>query len=141
MDLLNLARKPILASPTMMVSEAVARMVANNVGAVVVTDRSRHIVGMFTERDVMCRVTFKRIAADEMPLSSVMTRPVQTVPPETGIEEALDLMIRGRFHHLPIVDTLDRAIAIVSLRYLLMRRLGENRLLRKLAEPEFAGIA
>ena len=38
------------------------------------------------------------------------------------------------------VDTLDRAIAIVSLRYLLMRRLGENRLLRRLNDPDLAAM-
>ena len=141
MDLLNLARKPIFGYPNMLASEAIARMVANNVGAIVVNDRARHIVGIFTERDVMCRITFKRLAPEETPLSSVMTRPVQTVPPETNVEDALERMIRGRFRHLPIVDTLDRVIAIVSLRYLLMRRLGENRLLRRLKEPEFADIA
>ena len=138
MDLLKLARKkPVLADASMTVSEAIGRMVTNNVGAVVVTDSARHVLGIFTERDVLCRVAFKKLDAEKTLLRSVMTRPVQTATADTSIEEALSMMIVGKYRHLPVVDTLERVIAIVSLRYLLMRRLSEHRLLQRHLQDEF----
>lgn len=135
MDLLKVARvPPILVSPSMMVAEAVGRMVAQNVGAVVVANSDRHVVGIFTERDVLRRVTHPQLQTDAVPVSDVMTTMVETATPETKIEDALERMIRGRFRHLPIVDTSNRVIGIVSIRYLLMRQLGENRLMRRLMD-------
>jgi CBS domain-containing protein len=140
MDLLKVARVPaILASPAMMVADAVSRMVTQNVGAVVVANPDRYVVGIFTERDVLRRVTHARLQTDAVPLCDVMTTMVETATPETKIEKALERMIRGHFRHLPIVDTSNRVIGIVSVRYLLMRQLGENRLMRRLMD-EFIGV-
>ena len=55
-----------------------------------------------------------------------MTAPVQTAPPEMTGGEALTLMIRNRLRHVPIVDSTNHVLAIASLRYLLMRRIGEK---------------
>jgi CBS domain-containing protein len=140
MDLLKVARVPaILASPAMMVADAVSRMVTQNVGAVAVANPDRYVVGIFTERDVLRRVTHACLQTDAVPLCDVMTTMVETATPETKIEKALERMIRGHFRHLPIVDTSNRVIGIVSVRYLLMRQLGENRLMRRLMD-EFIGV-
>jgi len=127
MELLKVARvPPIFATPGMTVSEAVALMVKHGVGAVVVTTPDKRPLGMFTERDNLVRVTFKRMSPDRTRLAEVMTAPVDTVPPETSVEDALETMIRRHYRHLPIVDSTERVIGIVSVRYLLMRRLSEK---------------
>ena len=137
MDLLTVARiPPVLAAPTMTIAEALKRMVSFNVGAVVVTDNDRRILGIFSERDVVRRVAIKHLDVENTPISHVMSLNVETATPETTIEEALTRMVRGHFRHLPIVDTLNRVIGIVSVRYLLMRQLGENRLMRRIMESE-----
>jgi CBS domain-containing protein len=35
-------------------------------------------------------------------------------------------MVRNRYRHLPVVDSTNRILGIVSVRYLLMRRLSEQ---------------
>jgi CBS domain-containing protein len=50
-----------------------------------------------------------------------MTSPIDCVPPDTTVEEALAQMIRKRYRHLPITDTTGCVVGIVSLRYLMMR--------------------
>ena len=127
MDLLRVSRVPaVLAIPEMSVSEAVALMVEKQVGAVVITNPGEKVLGIFTERDNLIRVTFKRRDPDQTLLSEVMTAPVDTVSRETTVEEALTHMISKHFRHLPIVDTDHKSLGIVSIRYLLMRRLGEK---------------
>ena len=127
MELLNVARVPaVLVSPDMTVAEAVALMVANNVGSVVVANPDNQVLGIFTERDNLIRVTAQDRDPNETYLAEVMTAPVNTVPPDTTVEDALSQMIRNRYRHLPIVNDSEQCLGIVSLRYLLMRRISEK---------------
>ncbi|HYG76948.1 MAG TPA: CBS domain-containing protein [Planctomycetota bacterium] len=127
MDVIKCARiPPVLAVPEMSVREAVALMAKFNVGAVVVVNSNRNPVGIFTERDNLLRVTHMQRDPNLTLLSGVMTSPVDTVSASTQVEDALWRMIRKRYRHLPIVDTTRRVIGIVSVRYLLMRRLSEQ---------------
>ena len=117
---------PVVATPAMSVAHAVDLMVKENVGAVVVVDPLNHVLGIFTERDNLIRITHKGIDPRTTPLSHVMTAPVETIPAHHSVEEALERMIRHHFRHLPVVDTMGKLIAIVSVRYLLMRRISEK---------------
>jgi CBS domain-containing protein len=110
----------------MTVHQAVQCMAEQQVGAVVVTNPAGTAVGIFTERDYLLRVGLFCHDSQKTLLSDVMTTPVETASPDATVEDALSRMIRRRFRHLPIVDVDQRPIAIVSIRHLLMRRLGEK---------------
>ena len=127
MELLNVARVPaMLVTPDMTVSDAVSLMVSNNVGSVVVANAENRVLGIFTERDNLIRVTNNGLDPARTYIAEVMTAPVDTVLPDTTVEDALSQMIRRRYRHLPIVDSTERILGIVSLRYLLMRRISEK---------------
>jgi len=127
MELIKVARiPPVLASPEMTVAKAAALMVEKQVGAVVVVNANKHVLGIFTERDNLIKVTASGCDPKTTPISKVMSAPVSTAEPGMSVEDALTLMIRSHFRHLPIVDSEKRVIGIVSIRYLLMRRLGEK---------------
>lgn len=127
MELLKLARRPaVMLPPEMTVREAAAVMAQRGVGAVVITNPDKQVLGIFTERDNLLRVTNKGLDPYMTQLAEVMTAPVQTVPPETPVEQGLTLMIQNRLRHLPIVDSTHHVLGIASLRYLLMRRIGEQ---------------
>ena len=58
MELLKIARRPaVLASPEKTVSEAAALMAQEGVGAIVVVNPEKQVLGIFTERDNLVRVT------------------------------------------------------------------------------------
>jgi len=127
MELLKVARRPaVLVPATMTVREAVSVMAQHGVGAIVITNADKQILGIFTERDNLLRVTNQGLNPNTTALSLVMSSPVQTVPPEMGVEQGLAIMIRNRLRHLPIVDDTDHVLGIASLRYLLMRKIGEQ---------------
>lgn len=127
MDLLKIARRPpVLARPENTISEAAALMAREGVGALVIVNAEKQLLGIFTERDNLLRVTNFGLDPKTTLLSEVMSAPVQTAPPEMTVDEGLTLMIRNRLRHLPIVDSTKHVLAIASLRYLLMRRIGEK---------------
>jgi CBS domain-containing protein len=127
MELLNMLKGPLITAPLeTTVSDAVALMVENKVGAVVVVDRFNRVAGIFTESDNLNRVTYLRKDPARTLISEVMTHPVDTVSGDMEIESVISQMIQRRYRHLPVVDMDGRIKGIVSLRYLLLRMLSKK---------------
>jgi CBS domain-containing protein len=110
------------------VAEAIETMVANEIGAVVVSTEDAIVGGIFTERDVMVRVVHAGLDPATTPLSLVMTRDVHYVSPGTTLEAALALMYVHRHRHLMVIDgpRVHGLIAMRDLSYQLIRR-GKDR--------------
>lgn len=96
-------RAMVSVAPDASVREACRLLDRENVGAVGVTDDTG-LVGVLSERDVIRRVVVARRPVDTTRVGEVMTRDPQTVGRETSLVIAMDLMLRGGFRHLPIVD-------------------------------------
>jgi CBS domain-containing protein len=125
-EIRKVARAAVLVSPDVPVSKVVRLMVKYAVGAVVVADSDGSIHGIFTERDNLVRVTNPGLEPSKTPVRDVMTTSVKTARPNMPIDDALQLMTRRRFRHLPITDSTHRVTGIVSMRYLLMQRMSEQ---------------
>ena len=127
MELLKIARRPALTlSPEHTVSDAAALMAKEEAGAVIVVNPGEQVLGIFSERDNLLRVTHEDLNPRTTRLADVMTTEVRTASPETSIDDALSLMIRNRMRHLPIVDASKKVLGVATFRYLLMRRIGEK---------------
>jgi CBS domain-containing protein len=72
------------------------------------------VAGIFSERDVIRALAAHGEDALRLPVSAVMTAPVVTVTPETSVMEALALMTRRRFRHLPVLQD-GRMVAFISI--------------------------
>jgi CBS domain-containing protein len=88
--------------PDETVHVAIARMLEENVGSVVVCDEHR-LVGVFTERDVL-RLAGQDGGIGEGRVADVMTRTVVTVSPDDDVLDAAALMAERRIRHLPVVQ-------------------------------------
>lgn len=108
-----LHQDPLTLPPDATVKEACLCMRARRVGAVVVTEDDRRLLGIFTGRDAAHRVLAEGKSAAGTALSEVMTRDPTTLPPGKTAIEALRLMQDGRYRHLPIVDD-GKVVGIVS---------------------------
>lgn len=82
---------------------AVEKMNHERIGAVLVCV-SGEMVGIFTERDVLCRVVGEGRDPALTKVVEVMTSEVVAVRSTTSIEEAMAVMSERRFRHLPVVD-------------------------------------
>lgn len=89
--------------PTATVLEAARQMRERNIGAVLVTERDRRLVGIFTGRDAVSRVLAEGKSAADTALGDVMTCNPECMTPGHSAIEALRLMQDARCRHLPIV--------------------------------------
>jgi CBS domain-containing protein len=62
------------------------------------------MVGIFTERDVLCRVVGEGRDPSATRVVDVMTQEVVAVRSTTSVEEAMAVFTEKRFRHLPVVD-------------------------------------
>ena len=84
------------------VYEAVERMVALNVGSLLVTDGGE-IAGIVTERDYLRRVALEGRTDRETPVRDIMSSPLVVATLETTVEECMALMTDRRIRHVPVV--------------------------------------
>jgi len=91
------------AAPGDTVLDAVERMCAEKVGALLVCDSGRP-VGMFSERDLMTRVILGRKDPAATTLGEVMSLEVVYVEPGTSAAEAMAVMTERRCRHLPVAS-------------------------------------
>lgn len=94
---------PLTLSPSTTVKHACQCMRERRVGAVLVTDKERHLFGIFTGRDAVCRVLAEGKDPAKTRLSEVMTRDPDTMPPGKTAIDALRMMQDGGYRHVPIV--------------------------------------
>ena len=104
---------PVTLPPSATVREASQSMRDRRVGAVLVTEGDRSLVGIFTGRDAVHRVLAEGKDPTRTILGEVMTPEPDTIPSGKMAIEALRLMEDGRYRHLPIVDD-GRVVGIVS---------------------------
>lgn len=105
-------QRPLMMGPGATVQEACAAMRDRRVGAVLVVDDARRLLGIFTGRDALtCLAQDKHQRTTTM--EQVMTKAPQTVPPTAHSQDALRLFHDAGFRHLPIVQD-GRVVGIVS---------------------------
>ena len=113
------AAVPIEAS----VADAIRKMLDYHVGAVGVVDREGRVAGIFTERDVLRKLTLSGMNPETTPVRDLMTTNVEMAMQETGPGEAMATMVERHFRHLPVVDDNGKLLGILSIRNLLEWRI------------------
>ncbi|KAG9785239.1 CBS-domain-containing protein, partial [Aureobasidium melanogenum] len=102
-----LALKPSQAlqiKPSTTVAEAAQLMAAKREDCVLVTDDDDRIAGIFTAKDLAFRVVGAGIKANQVTIEQIMTKNPLCARTDTSATDALDLMVRKGFRHLPVMD-------------------------------------
>ncbi|KAI0891494.1 CBS and PB1 domain-containing protein [Annulohypoxylon nitens] len=102
-----LALKPSPAlqiKPGTTVAEAAQLMAAKREDCVLVTDDDDRIAGIFTAKDLAFRVVGENQKATNVTIAEIMTTNPLCARTDTSATEALDLMVRRGFRHLPVMD-------------------------------------
>lgn len=100
-------------SPGDTVLEAITRMARLGIGALLVMEEGR-LVGVVSERDYARKIILQGRRSAETLVSEVMTGEVITAGPELTAHQGLEMMTKGFFRHLPVMEN-DRVIGIVSI--------------------------
>jgi CBS domain-containing protein len=112
MDEIVRNQHPVTMPATASVHEVCTVMHERKIGAVLVTDTTGALAGIFTGRDLV-RIIAAGQPAKTTTLQSAMTKNPDTMPPGRTAIEALRLMHDGGFRHIPVVDD-GRIAGIVS---------------------------
>src|SRR5579864_6894145 len=113
------AAVPIEAS----VADAIRKMLDYHVGAVGVVDGQGRVAGIFTERDVLRKLTLTGMNPETTPVRNLMTTSVEMATQQTGPGEAMATMVERHFRHLPVIDDNGKLLGILSIRNLLEWRI------------------
>jgi CBS domain-containing protein len=90
--------------PTARVSQIADVLAERRIGAVLVLDAADQMLGIVSERDIVCCLAANGARTLDVTADQLMTRAVQVARPHTTVAEAMAMMTAGRFRHLPVVD-------------------------------------
>ncbi|HUK92250.1 MAG TPA: CBS domain-containing protein [Blastocatellia bacterium] len=105
--------QPVCLEPSSTLAEAIDSMHARRSGCVLVCEGA-HVRGIFTERDVLNKIAGQDVSFDSS-LESFMTPNPVTAGSEDSLSDAILLMERGGYRHLPLVDASGRVEGIISI--------------------------
>jgi CBS domain-containing protein len=74
------------------------------IGAVVVMDQSDKLTGILSERDIVRALVKASSDFFEQPVSTIMTKSVQTCQLTDRSYDILNKMTNGRFRHIPVMN-------------------------------------
>jgi CBS domain-containing protein len=126
MSVLELCDREIASVPLeASVADAIHKMLDHHVGAVAVVDDDFRVAGIFTERDVLRKMSLSRTDPKTTCVRELMTTPVEMATLGTGAGEALTIMLERHFRHLPVADDNGKLLGILSIRNLLEWRVDD----------------
>ena len=117
-------RQVVTIAPEASLMEAARMLSDKRIGAVLVSDASRPVLGILSERDIVRAVAGNGTGALDEPVSRYMTAKVVTCTTRSAINDLMETMTRGKFRHVPIVED-GRLIGIVSIGDVVKYRVAE----------------
>lgn len=99
--------------PDLPIHKAMAALVGLEIGCLLISANDR-LLGVFTERDVLDKLAGRYPTMRDRPVSEVMTPKPVFVYETDSAAAALSVMAVSGFRHVPVLDTDDKVVGIVS---------------------------
>ena len=115
----NLARdimtpNPACCTPETPLDQVAKMMIHNDCGEIPVIDASDELVGVVTDRDIVCRV----VAEGKNPIGytaeQCMSQPVVTVREDDSVQDVLTTMEKHQIRRVPVVDARGQCLGIIA---------------------------
>ena len=112
-----MSKEVITAESSISVKQCSDILFKRHVGAIIVVDTEKRVIGIFTERDLI------RVIAQDIPISTplkdVMTTNIITIKEDSTFGEAKELMRLYRIRRIPVINSEDKLVGLLSLRHIL----------------------
>ena len=106
--------EPQCCSPETPLNEVANLMVEADCGEIPVVDGSNRLIGVVTDRDIVCRVVAKGKDPSSCAAQDAMTQPVVAVLADTTLDEIVAVMEENQIRRVPVVDAAGCCCGIVS---------------------------
>ena len=107
--------KCVNAGPDITLQQALDLMHRERSGYIVIVDEHLHVLGMFTERDVLMKVMRKGVSLSE-PVKKYMNTELVELTKADTLGSAIDAMKKYNVRHIPLVDELGQMTGVLSVR-------------------------
>jgi CBS domain-containing protein len=107
-------RKVITINASNTVHEAVDLMNKNKIGALLVLDKKKKLVGIITERDILHEVVKLTKSIDKTKVENVMTKNLIIGLPDDEVQYLMGIMTENKIRHMPIMER-DNIAGIISI--------------------------
>lgn len=108
---------------------AASRMWDCDIGCLPVVDGGGQVVGVITDRDICMAALTRGQLLPDIPVSVAMAKEVLSCSPDASLVDAEEIMRSGQVRRLPVIDSADCLVGIVSLNDLAL--LAEREIGRK----------
>jgi CBS domain-containing protein len=95
-------------------NEVANLMVENDCGEIPVVDASNRLIGVVTDRDIVCRVVAKGKNPAAVTAEECMSQPVVSVRADTSLEDVLATMEENQIRRVPVIDEAGICCGIIS---------------------------
>lgn len=109
--------EPLTVRPDETAMVVARRMKEAQTACALVLDEGR-LVGIFTEHDVLCRMTGEKASAAEHPVSDLMSANPEALRETDSVAAALNKMALGRYRHVPVAKQ-DGSYSVTSIKHVL----------------------
>lgn len=114
----------ITVSPDATVADAANLLSTKRIGTVVVSSDGETLDGILSERDIVRELGKRGAGCLQESVSGMMTSKIITCTSQDSADGVLEMMTKGRFRHLPVVDE-GRMIGLISIGDVVKARLAE----------------
>ncbi|HZZ78832.1 MAG TPA: CBS domain-containing protein [Gemmataceae bacterium] len=112
-------KSPVVIDQSATISQALALMCAENVGAVLIVDHAGQLLGIFSERDLLKQLVGKNgNDYQQKPITQFMTPRPECVKTTDTLNFVLQKMDAGGYRHVPVLQD-GKPVSIVSARDML----------------------
>ncbi|HEX9163288.1 MAG TPA: CBS domain-containing protein [Thermoanaerobaculia bacterium] len=108
-----MTKSPICCAPTDTLEQVAKVMLEHDCGAIPIF-ASTGLVGMITDRDIVCRAVATGTRTGASTASEIMSKPVFTVRDDDDVQNAVNLMKTKQVRRLPVVDKKGKVVGIVA---------------------------
>ena len=106
--------------------EAAKLLTDKKIGALVVQDKSGALTGIISERDLVQAIAQGAAAALQEQVGDHMTPAPKTCVETDTVETVMEVMTRGRFRHVPVLDDNMRLCGMISIGDVVKTRIAET---------------
>lgn len=106
--------------------EAAQELARRRIGALVVTDDEEGLAGIISERDLVKAIASHGPAALDDAVGHYMTRAPATCAECDPVDMIMEVMTRGRFRHVPVLDDSEQLCGMVSIGDVVKSRIDET---------------